>query len=289
MDRDYIIELFGTEKYTIKNGELWTLCPNKEHLDHNIGNFSINLTTGDGYCFACGYITSVVQIAEQRNINYEKAFNIWSELRRSEPNELDFPDYQISDAVINAYKNNGLSEYAIKRTGSKELVELFGIYSDKNQNPIFTIKDQYQIYKAIWTRTNDKYYLLQPLTSKHWGALFGLHISPTEYTVIVEGFFDALAVYQKIGQRALALNGTQYSLSQLNTIKKLQPIVVMLDGDNAGKSGRNKLFTALAGTECYFCGGYDGDPDELSPPALAKVFEDKIDWFTYYERFGIKK
>ena len=44
----------GMEIDRVIRDEAWSLCPNPRHPDHD-ASWSINLDTGEHYCFSCGF------------------------------------------------------------------------------------------------------------------------------------------------------------------------------------------------------------------------------------------
>lgn len=64
--------------------------------------------------------------------------------------------------------------------------------------------------------------------------------------VVVEGPFDAMRVWQAGCRPVAALLGTELSSAQRALLATAPRVVVMLDGDDAGRQGARKLLAALA-------------------------------------------
>jgi DNA primase len=68
--------------------------------------------------------------------------------------------------------------------------------------------------------------------------------------VVVEGFFDCMSLYQNGCRKCIALMGSSLSKVQEETIQKItnrnSRIIVMLDEDDAGRSGREEIAGRLA-------------------------------------------
>lgn len=93
--------------------------------------------------------------------------------------------------------------------------------------------------------------------------------------VIVEGFFDCLALWQHGIRRVIALMGSSLSLRQEATIasamKPQSRIVLMLDEDDAGRDARGKITLRLAahGYVRAYCFEREGQqPDTLTSEKL---------------------
>jgi DNA primase len=74
--------------------------------------------------------------------------------------------------------------------------------------------------------------------------------SPDHPLVIVEGFFDCMKLYQHGCRRVVALMGSTMSAAQEELIRKLTDhqgqVIVMLDEDEAGQTGRDEIAVRLA-------------------------------------------
>jgi len=283
---DILKHRFSLRKAHIKGDELWALCINPKHNDHYATNFSINLKTVRFNCFACGYRGNVVTKLVDLGTSYDEALLIWKTINDAEE-EIDIPDYSIDRRIIEAYMEKGFSSYALKRLGGDEnLLRTYNIYRDDLDNPIFLSRSKSGDWKSIWVRTTEgKYLLIEPLKSKSYGDLFGEHLPATDYTILVEGHFDAPKVYRATGQKTVCGFGTRLSPSQLIRLKILEPIIVFMDFDDAGRMARNSYAELLSDVECYFCGGnYNNvDPSDLSDDEIRKIISNKKNWFEFVQ------
>jgi len=104
-------------------------------------------------------------------------------------------------------------------------------------------------------------------------VLFNLHraIGPKPRTVVVvEGFFDAIAVHQA-GYPVVALMGSTLSRHQADLVcGSFDRVVLMLDGDEAGRQGTTTIVRALgARTPTTHIDLPDGtQPDQLTPETI---------------------
>ena len=103
-------------------------------------------------------------------------------------------------------------------------------------------------------------------------------IRRTTPLVIVEGFFDCLALWQHGIRRVVALMGSSLSPQQEELIARVvnsqSRIVLMLDEDDAGRDAREKITPRLA-AHCYVrnfrfeCEGQQ--PDTLTTEQLDTI------------------
>jgi len=97
--------------------------------------------------------------------------------------------------------------------------------------------------------------------------------------VIVEGFFDCLKLYQHGCRRVVALMGSTMSAAQEDLIRKyINPrsqVIVMLDEDEAGRSGREDVACRLAKFVFVKIHTFEEDerqPENLSADEVAALF-----------------
>lgn len=184
--------------------------------------------------------------------------------------------------------------YLAERGLSAECVAEFGIgYCQKGSMmgrivvPIHNADGQLVAYAGRWPGTppdegTPKYKL--PPGFRKSRELFNAHLAFTEPDtsplVIVEGFFDCLALWQHGIRRVVALMGSSLSPQQEELIARaVNPqsrIVLMLDEDEAGREAREKITPRLAAL-CYvrnFRFEREGQqPDTLTVEQTASLYE----------------
>lgn len=158
--------------------------------------------------------------------------------------------------------------YLLERGLSAETIEEFSIgHCSKGSMtgrivvPIHNAEGQLVAYAGRWPGTPPdedipKYKL--PSGFRKARELFNAHRAfaepDTSPLVIVEGFFDCLALWQHGIRRAVALMGSSLSPQQEEVIARAvnvkSRIVLMLDEDEAGREAREKITPRLA-THCY--------------------------------------
>lgn len=283
----YFVEKYQLKKAVERGDELHALCP--FHDDEHIGNFSINLNTGLYFCFACLSRGSIIDYGKRKGLGYKEVLDLWGVVHKEKPNTIEFPASPLDKYLVDHYIGNGRSRYALSRM-PENILDIYNVYSDIDNNPIFLIKDIENRYRSVWVRDENLpsvYSLLEPLSSKRDGQLFGAHLRPTDYTVVTEGFFDAMAIYQKLGQKGVCINGLWPTEAQIKALERMQPLYLMLDGDSAGRRARTVLFGRLKHLDIRVCGGYRGDPDEKTEKELQNIVysaKNKIEWELHQTR-----
>jgi DNA primase len=89
-----------------------------------------------------------------------------------------------------------------------------------------------------------------PAGFKKSAVLFNLHRalaleSRQAVVIIVEGFFDCLKVAQSGFQNVIALMGSTISIEQVELLQSFEKVILLLDGDQAGREGSVAIANAL--------------------------------------------
>ena len=164
---------------------------------------------------------------------------------------IGFCDNKILDFV----KENGFTEEELSRIGLISFDEdgdYYPVFLNRIVIPIFTsygivgfsgrcyYQSQQKYINTKKTLLYNKSDLLYPL------AFSKKHIAQAGYCIVVEGYFDALALISNGFKNVVALCGTSLSLSQINQIKRWTGAVrLLLDGDDAGNAASLKIHDSL--------------------------------------------
>lgn len=131
----------------------------------------------------------------------------------------------------------------------RRLVQIAGITRKTNGSPKY-------VHEEGFAKSEHLYGLVQALPA----------IVRTGETVLVEGPFDVLALHSAGVRNAVGLHGSAISRQQVELLYCAQTVVVMLDGDDAGRKGQAQALGilrqyALPGTRIVGAGLPDGkDP-----------------------------
>lgn len=143
-----------------------------------------------------------------------------------------------------------------KRQGAVELASALGLlisrregsgFYDRFRNrlifPIFNTMGQVIAFGGRTLGNEEPKYMNSPESFLyHKGsALYGLHraqasIRQRDAVIVVEGYFDLLALYEKGIENAVAVLGTALTTGQIDILKRhTRNLVLVFDGDEAGK------------------------------------------------------
>ena len=121
--------------------------------------------------------------------------------------------------------------------------------------------------------TEPKYKL--PAGFKKSAALFNLHRLGGDQVIIVEGFFDCVKVYQAGYAKVVALMGSSLSARQQELLEHFRDVVILLDGDEAGREAAKEIAVRLASEHWVrVISLNDGvQPDQLSSEEIQKLLK----------------
>ena len=110
--------------------------------------------------------------------------------------------------------------------------------------------------------------------------LFNLHraaATESQTVIVVEGYFDCMRVHQAGLSWVIALMGSSLSVQQETALlSRFERVVLMLDGDAAGRAARRSIAAGLSG-RCTVALVHVPDgtqPDQLSQTAIRQLLED---------------
>jgi DNA primase len=151
--------------------------------------------------------------------------------------------------------------YLTERGLSPETIQRFGLgfcskglHKDRIAIPIHNATGQLVAYAGRWPGPTDKEKYQLPKGFKKSLELFNLHRAIAEPAdrplIIVEGFFDCMKLWQHGARRIVALMGSRLADAQEELIRKYtnphSQVIVMLDEDEAGQTGREDIARRLA-------------------------------------------
>ena len=258
------IKLNMLEKPIVPSGPefILTTCLNPNHQDKH-PSFSVNLTSGAGKCFSCGYSVgpeywrtgelNEEELAElERNVKYKMLTQSYEQEEEKNP-------------VVYLPPKDAIFPKGWRGVHADTLEEL-GIYichSGSYENRvIFPIKNIYGNVAAFNTRALDD----RPNKYKYsYGIKVNELIYPmpeeTSYIVLVEGIMDAISMVQD-GIPAIFNFGVNYTMSTKKISKLLElgveVIYLAFDEDIAGAEGAKRymeshlsdFFVLKMGREC---------------------------------------
>jgi DNA primase len=103
--------------------------------------------------------------------------------------------------------------------------------------------------------------------------LFNLHRAGGDEVIVVEGFFDAMKVHQAGFPHVVALMGSALSERQRELLLRFRRLVLMLDGDDAGRAATAEIAAKLVYSRFVRAVSLaeGAQPDQLSSDDLARI------------------
>lgn len=104
-------------------------------------------------------------------------------------------------------------------------------------------------------------------------VVWNLHRADSDELIVVEGFFGAIHVHQAGFEDVVALMGSTISDEQADLLCERERLVLMLDGDDAGREGERECYRKLR-TRVFLRSVHlaDGEqPDDLSGDRLREL------------------
>ena len=142
--------------------------------------------------------------------------------------------------------------------------------------PIHDSEGQLVAYAGRSIDGSEPRYLFPPNFRKSQ-VVFNLHramAGPAGSAIVVEGFFDCLRVHQAGYRNVLALMGVSLSeVQEQLLLERFQQLVLMLDGDEAGRRASQQLAARLSGKVSLSIAGVPSgrQPDQLSSEEIGRI------------------
>lgn len=173
--------------------------------------------------------SGIKRVAEKRGESAEREIN--------KPLTFALKDVDPTQAYV---QQRGINEETAKTFG----VGFFpgrGMMSGRVVIPIHNERGELIAYAGRAIDASEPKYKL-PVGFKKSAVLFNLHRvlannSRQDVVILVEGFFDCLKVWQSGNQNVIALMGYSISEEQVKLLHPFQKILLLLDGDHAGREG----------------------------------------------------
>jgi DNA primase len=104
-------------------------------------------------------------------------------------------------------------------------------------------------------------------------VLFNFHRVSGEEVIVVEGFFDSLKVWQSGNVNVVGLMGCSLSVEQQELLARFKKIVLLLDGDDAGRRATDEIAARLVHSHFVRAINLDAgrQPDQLSSEELRNL------------------
>jgi len=287
-----IIDYYGITGLKEHRNRLSGPCP--IHNGDNPNAFQVSLDKNLWHCFTRNHGGDVLSfIMEYEQVNFAQALKIARNILnvdeykpRKNPNPI--PEQKsINQPLRFKLKLNPEHIYLKQRGLSKETIEDFGIgfcnqgiLKNRIAIPIHNETGNLIAYAGRSINNDEPKYKF-PIGFNKSLALFNFHRVQNledDSIIIVEGFFDCFKVHRIGFQNVIALMGCSASKEQTKLILELKKkIILMLDGDQAGREGTKKIVQAFKGKLPVIVKSLPSgtQPDELKEKELQKILQER--------------
>lgn len=269
--------------FKYSGGDLLVNCFNPEHEDNN-PSMRIDKITGIFNCLSCGFTGNIFKYYETEiNLLHIKAQKLKQKIAKINVQRLSIP----LSAVPFEDEYRGISANTFKRfeaftCDDKE-------YEGRIVFPIYDITGDILLFNAryLYSDLEPKYINLPRHIEKPYYPTVPDEIINGSI-ILVEGLFDLLNLWDKGLRNVVCVFGStivskkdrgnvnlvhKFSKYKLQGVNKL---ILLFDGDKAGRDGAKKLMTALKNN--YIIEIYDleegKDPGQLTTKEVIKLKED---------------
>ena len=210
-------------------------CLNPNHHD-NHPSFSINLETGAGFCFTCGFkvdynywTNGEIDDDFIRDLEYNSLLKSFESKKEDKPTKIFLPPF--GKALQIGWRS--LTEDTINKNGL--YICLKGLYKNRVIFPMYYNDELKGFTSRTLVNDTPKYLYAKGMDLK---SLIYPNFDYAEELVIVEGVMDALSLIQDgipaIMNFGLAVNFNEYKIKEL--LKKgVNKLWLMFDNDKYGK------------------------------------------------------
>ncbi len=232
---------------------------------------------GVANCFACGYKGSIETIINDLGGNLEEFLE-----EESKPKRKVNLTPRIELDVQTHFKMNYTKSYPdyLKQRGISEQTCTEFEIGTKKDKIVFPIVSYFGDEVGYITKSEDKKdYKISYGTQKRFYGEYALNnkFPDTKEVFIVEGVFDVLSLHQAdLPTLGLLGIGNSFQASELSK-SKFRRIVLVLDGDEAGREGAKKLANEIYGKEVITINLREGlDPNDMSEKQINYLKENYL-------------
>lgn len=282
----------GIEVYKVAKDEAWSLCPNPKHSDRS-PSWSVNLTSGEHNCFACGWGGNYLMLVEhETGLDTEQA-EAWVRKRggidvarkklRGEQGYTKKQAEEVNEADL-VFFDTEIPGWALReRDLVQESCERYGVMWDpKKDRWIFPIRDVRTQELLGWQAKGKGVFLNVPDAVEKANAVFGYHLlGDTAYVEESPADCVRLDSYQVEG--AVSGFGVHISDFQMESIidhPKVKRVVMCLDNDRAGRLKEAEIWNNYRSRTRLYFANYDGitgkDHGEMAPEEIAFSLDNAI-------------
>jgi len=253
------LEELGIQVDYVRDDEIQGRCPahpkNLGKLDRG-GHWSVNITTGDHNCFACGFYGPFVTLVEYvRGRGREDAVDWINErgsierarlmLEGGYIEDIAEPEVEITEADMALYVE--VPEWACQnRDLDPESCDFYGVrWDEETYHWIIPIRDPWTGKLWGWQEKGeeDRYFNNYPKHMQKSLTLFGFQqLQDDETAILVESPLDVVRLHTAGFPGGVACFGDRVSQEQMDLLNEVTSrILVAMDNDDAGERSSKML------------------------------------------------
>lgn len=280
----------------VAGDEAWARCPNPKHPERH-ASWSINLTSGEHNCFACGWGGNYAMLVEHMTGLEQEAAEEWirkrggievarKKLRGEKAYERKKAE-EVTEADL-VFFDQEIPGWALReRDLVQESCERYGVlWKPDVDRWIFPIRDAVTGQLLGWQEKGKDYFRNYPKDIEKSRAVFGYHLlGDTAYVEESPADCVRLDSYQVEG--AVSGYGVHISDYQMDLIidhPKVKRVVMCLDNDRAGRRKEAEIWNGYRHrTRLYFANyehvqgdNYKKDHGEMTPEEIAYSLDEMI-------------
>ena len=254
-----LIDYYDIKGLRKSNNRLSGACP--IHKGDNPNAFHISLDKNLWNCFTRNHGGDVISfIMQYENVDFKRALEIAEDIlriygKRKRENFI-IPNEKKSNPPLKFKLKVEPEHKYLKQRGLKEdTIRYFGLgfckkgyFKNRIVIPIYDEQAWVVAYAGRSINNEMPKYKFPKGFNKSL-VVFNLHRVKNlraKSIIVVEGFFDCFKVWQAGFKNVVALIGCSMSKEQMNLLVQLRKrLILMLDGDCAGRNGTRKIISAL--------------------------------------------
>jgi len=300
----------GVDPTGVRGTEIVARCPGHESMigrpDRTPGSWSISTTTGEHYCFSCGFRGSFVSLAAHMLGRSVDNASMWVAQRgvRSlkEKHDTDSSgapveeEYRptVEEASLVFYSQPPLKELERRKISPEASCHYGILWDEENREWILPIRDPRGVLWG-WQRKGNNRVLNYPRGIRKGETLFGLSVLDSDTVVLVESPLDAARVRSAGVRGAVASFGSHARRDQLTLLvshARAGKLILAMDNDDAGWSsvwnicqdiGAEKRVRVF-NPDVYADG--ETDPGDLDDERVRQGVEEARLWTAYLSRLS---
>ncbi|MGH3407553.1 MAG: toprim domain-containing protein [Streptosporangiaceae bacterium] len=264
--------------YQDRDGEAYFLCP--YHDDHQVGSFSVNLVTGQNFCFACGGGGSFEHLVQTLRPGEDVTKFTRGVIRRIGQDTKKADTTKVINEASLALFTDPPERQLQRRNLKLADCQVLGImWNPEHSSWIIPIRDPYSGELWGWQEKGRTFACNHPRGVRKSRALFGLGAVADNKTeagrqlIVVESPLDVARLRGAKFPYAVASYGARISREQLRLVERFAEVVIWaFDNDAAG----DEISAELRTWRRCIARFYDyGDSDAKDP---GEQTDDEIRW-----------